>query len=174
MVAGSALALTADGADLLDDSGAVSNPQCLGAWAPAQRSVYADSDITGAAVQELRALNAEVWRDGVIQAAVAMPSMMKVSLFMQNQQRWWAACAGAGPLTVTPPGSSPTTWTFGQPRVSAGIVTITATASDGSASCERGLTARGNVIIDIRQCLPQGGNDVAALIRATGERVPRQ
>lgn len=173
-VGGSTLALTADSADLLDDSGAVSNPQCLGAWAPAQRSVYADSDITGAAVQELRALSAEVWRDGVIQAAVAMPSMMKVSLFMQNQQRWWAACAGAGPLTVTPPGSSPTTWTFGQPSVSAGIVTITATAGDGSASCQRGLTARGNVIIDIRQCVPHGGNDVAALIRATGERVPRQ
>ena len=103
-----------------------------------------------------------------------MPAMKQVSLFMQNQQRWWSACAGAGPLTVTSPGSPPATWTFGQPSVSAGIVTITATASDGSASCQRGLSARGNVIIDIRQCLPQGGNDVAALIRATGERVPRQ
>ena len=33
--------------------------------------------ITGAAVQELRALDAEIWRDGVIQAAVAMPAIKR-------------------------------------------------------------------------------------------------
>ena len=38
-----ALVLEKDSADLLNDSATIDNQPCLGAWAPAQQPVYADS-----------------------------------------------------------------------------------------------------------------------------------
>jgi serine/threonine-protein kinase len=131
-VGGSQLVLDMDSDKLLDDSAEVGAPQCAAAWAPAQQSAYTGStysgaDYTGVAVQELRALNAGVWQDGVVQAVVSLPSVPKVSGFVQEQQRAWAICAGQGPVTVTPPNSPPSTWTFTAPVTTAGIVTLTAT-----------------------------------------------
>ncbi|MFZ0833419.1 MAG: sensor domain-containing protein [Mycobacterium sp.] len=57
---------------------------------------------------------------------------------------------------------------------SGGAVSIGAKLRGGEASCQHGMAAAGNVVIDIRQCRPQGGNDVAALVSATAEKVPRQ
>jgi serine/threonine-protein kinase len=170
---GDQLIIDVDKNELLNDSAQVGAEPCIAAWAPAQQSAYAETGYTGVAVQELRALNAGVWQDGVVQAAIALPSIMQVSGFMQNQVRAWTACAGQGPVTITPPSGAPAPWTFTAPVTTAGIVTSTATAPDGQGSCQRGLVARGNVVIDIRQCRPEGGLDVTALVRATGEQVPR-
>jgi serine/threonine-protein kinase len=170
---GDQLVIDVDKNELLNDFAQVGAQQCVAAWAPAQQSAYAEAGYTGVAVQELRALNAGVWQDGVVQAAIALPSVMQVSGFMQNQVRAWTACAGQGPVTITPPSGAPTPWTFTAPVTTAGIVTLTATPSDGQGSCQRGLVARGNVVIDIRQCRPDGNLDVTALVRATGEQVPR-
>jgi serine/threonine protein kinase len=167
------LTLVSDDANLLDDAGTLSNAGCLSAWSPAQQPEYADSRVTGAAVQVLRALSAEPWQDGVIQAVVALSSQTEVGAFMRQQQRRWAACAGSGPVIVTTSGGPTQTWTFTPPSNAAGVVALTATVA-GGGSCQRGVTARGNVVIDIRQCRSQGDNDVAALIKATSDRVPRQ
>ena len=167
------LTLAADGAELLDYSNEVSDAMCLSAWAPAQQPDYADSNVIGAAVQVVRALSAQPWQDGVIQAAVALSSPSEISLFMQHQQRRWAACAGAGPVTVAGADGQAQSWTFDQPANSAGLITMASTMA-GGPTCQRGITARGNVVIDMRQCRSQGQNDVAALVRAAGDRVPKQ
>ncbi|QUR69119.1 serine/threonine-protein kinase PknH/PknJ [Mycobacterium spongiae] len=170
---GAALTMDSDTTELSANA-SVSSPRCRGAWSPAQRSVYAGSGQTGAAVQTLRALGAAVWQDGVIQAAVSLDSVMSISGFMQGEQRRWVACAQAGAVTVTLPDGAAQSWTFSQPVTTGGIVTLTATPADGGVSCSRGIAARGNVVIDMRLCRPGGGGDVAALIRAAGDRVPRQ
>lgn len=53
-------------------------------------------------------------------------------------------------------------------------MSIDAKLRDSGASCQHGMAAAGNVVIDISQCRPQGGNDVAALVTATADKVPRQ
>ena len=68
----------------------------------------------------------------------------------------------------------PQIWTFGQPATVSGAVTLTATPAGGTGSCQHGIAARGNVLIDIRQCVPAGPNNVAALVTATAAKVPRQ
>jgi serine/threonine-protein kinase len=165
--------MDSDNSELLADA-AVSAPACRSAWSPATQSAYSSSGQTGAAVQSLRAPGAAVWQDGLIQAAISLNTVMNISLFMQDQQHQWAECANAGPVTVTMPDGAVHTWTFSPPVTTAGVVTTSANSTDGSQSCARGIAARGNVVIDMRLCRPGGGGDVAALIRAAGDQVPRQ
>lgn len=170
---GDPLLLEQDSADLLDDAGIVDNPPCLGAWMPAERSVYAGSEDTGVAVQTLRAMNAKAWQDSVTQAVIAFSSQDKAGGFYVRQRGQWGLCGGQ-PITVTPPGGVAQTWDFGQPVTTAGVLTITATLRGGGGSCQHGMMVRGNVVIDIRQCRSAGGADVAGLVNATADKVPRQ
>lgn len=166
------LVLEQDGHDLLDDSATINTPKCLGAWAPAQQSVYADSGWTGVAAQMLRGMNKQVWQDSVTQAVIAFPSPTKAIESLQAQRKQWEACAGRA--VTTPPGESAQTWDFGQPATTAGTFTLDATLRGGAGFCQHGIAVSGNVVIDIRQCRSQGGNDVAALVSATANKVPRQ
>ena len=169
---GAPLALETEGTQVLDDVDEVDNPQCLGAWAPAQQTVYAGSGQTGAAVQQLRALNEKAWQDSVIQAALSFPSLDKVGVSYVNQRGEWALCGGK-PLTVTAPGEPAQTWDFGQPVTTAGVLTLSATLRGGNATCQHGILERGNVLIDIRQCRGTGA-DVAALVTAAAAKVPHR
>lgn len=158
---------------LLDDTDTVDPADCLGTWAPAQQRGYAGREPTGVAVQYLRAMNHRVTDDGVIQAVLSFPTWMDAVHSLQQQQRQWQACAGRS-ITVSAPGSGPQTWEFEQSEVFAGTVTSAARMRDGTAVCQHGINVRGNVLIDVRQCLPRGGNDISALVNTVGDRVPRR
>jgi serine/threonine-protein kinase len=169
---GQSVVLETDGSSLSDDAATVDNPQCLGAWAPAQQAVYARSGYTGVAAQQLRSLNENAWQDSVNQAVIAFPSQDSVGISYVNQRGQWGLCGGK-PLTVTAPGQPPQTWDFGQPVTASGVLTLTATLRGGTAACQHGILTRGNVLLDIRQCRASG-TDVAALVTAASAKVPRQ
>lgn len=169
---GGPLVLEHDNAALSDDSATLDNPQCVGAWAPAQRATYGASGYTGVAVQDLRALNETVWQDSVTQAVIAFPPD-KAGPFFIDERGQWGLCGGKT-VTVTGPGTPGQAWEFGQPTTNSGVLALTATQRGGSASCQHGIQVRGNVIIDIRQCRAAGAPDVAALVTATATKVPRQ
>ncbi|MEM6107094.1 serine/threonine-protein kinase PknH/PknJ [Mycobacterium sp. 050272] len=168
---GDPLVLEQDSAGLLDDSAAVDNQQCLGGWAPAQQSVYGQQGYTGVAVQTLRGMNEQAWQDSVTQAVIAFPGDKAVSA-LTAQEGQWSLCGGKS-ITVTEAGTPAKTWDFGQPRTTAGVLTLAATLP-GGGSCDHGMMVRGNVLIDIRQCRAAGGADIAALVSATANKVPRQ
>lgn len=168
---GDPLVLEQDNASLLDDSAAVDNQRCLGAWAPAQQSVYGQQGYTGVAVQTLRGMNEQAWQDSVTQAVIAFPGDKAVSA-LTAQEGQWSLCGGKS-ITVTEPGTPAKTWDFGQPRTPAGVLTLAATLH-GGGSCDHGMMVRGNVLVDIRQCRAAGGADIAALVSATANKVPRQ
>ncbi|WP_322857940.1 serine/threonine-protein kinase PknH/PknJ [Mycobacterium shigaense] len=168
---GDPLVLEQDSASLLDDAGTVDNPQCVGAWAPAQQSVYAPSGYTGVAVQTLRGMNEQAWQDSVTQAVIAFAGDKAVTSL--GTQRGQLSLCGGTSVTVDQPGVSAQMWDFAQPLTTAGVLTLTATLR-GGGSCQHGMLVRGNVLVDIRQCRGSGGPDVAALVNATANRVPRQ
>ena len=178
---GAPMALEQDATALLDDAATVAGPdaQCLGAWLPAQQSVYRPTPltgsftITGVAAQTLRGINQEPWQDGVIQAVVSFDSQQSAGKWYVRQRGQWELCGGTT-MTVTPPGQSAQTWEFSHTVTTTGVFTITATMRGAPGSCQHGIMARGNVIIDIRQCRAVGGADVAALATATAAKVPRQ
>ncbi len=168
---GDPLVLESDSASLSDDSATVDNPQCAGAWAPAQQNGYGQSGYTGVAVQTLRGMNEQAWQDSVTQAVIAFPGD-KADRSLVTQRGQWDLCGGKS-VTVTEPGTSAQTWDFGQPQTNAGVLTLAATLR-GGGSCQRGILVRGNVLVDIRQCRAAGGADVTALVNATANKVPRQ
>ncbi len=168
-----AVVLEQDGTRLLDDSATIDNQECLGAWVPAQQSVYGETAMAGVAVQTLRALYRTITQDSVIQAVVSFPDQNEPAIALQLQRRQWEICAGKT-VTVTTPKEPPHSWTFSQPTNNAGVFVLEATSSAGDAVCQHGISTRGNVLIDIRQCRPSGSADVAGLINATGDKVPRQ
>ncbi|HZU46853.1 MAG TPA: serine/threonine-protein kinase PknH/PknJ [Mycobacterium sp.] len=183
---GEPVVLEQDSHDLFDDSATVDTPECLGAWAPAQRPVYTGrpayfhSAVAGVAAQVLRAMNKKLWQDGVMQAVATFSSDSArlsshdlATTFVQEQQRQWDACAGRT-VVVTPPGEAPQTWQFGRPSITAGALTLDMTLRGAAGSCQRGMMVAGNVVIDIRQCRSPGGNDASALVKATADKVPRQ
>jgi len=168
-----AVVLEQDGTELLNDSATIDNQQCLGAWAPAQQPVYTETRIGGVAVQMLRALYRKATQDSVVQAVVSFPDPDGAGISLQLQRRQWDICAGKT-VTITLAGELPQTWNFGQPVNKAGAYVLEATSGAGDAVCQHGLTTRGNVLIDVRQCRAPGSVDVAALINATANKVPRQ
>jgi eukaryotic-like serine/threonine-protein kinase len=168
-----AVVLEQDGTELLNDSATIDNQQCLGAWAPAQQPVYSETRIGGVAVQTLRALYRTITQDSVIQAVVSFPDQNDPAISLQLQRRDWENCAGKT-VTITPAREPPQSWQFAQPTNNAGVFVLEATSSAGDAVCQHGISTRGNVLIDIRQCRPPGTGDVAALINATANKVPRQ
>lgn len=170
---GDVVVLENDTTTMSDDTATVDNPQCLGAWAPAQQPVYVGSSYRAVAVQMLRAMNQSETQDGVTQAVIAMPTQNTAGKSYLDQRGQWALCGGKT-ITVTPPGQPAQSWDFGQPTTTAGVMVLTATEHGGATSCQHGLLERGNVIIDIRQCRASGSLDVAALLNATAAKVPRQ
>ncbi|WP_077088800.1 serine/threonine-protein kinase PknH/PknJ [Mycobacterium rhizamassiliense] len=168
---GGPLVLEQDSASLSDDSATIDNKQCVGAWAPAQQSVYGPSGYTGVAVQTLRGMNEQGWQDSVTQAVIAFPGN-KAGILLADLHGQWDLCGGKS-VTVTAPGVAPQTWDFGQPLTTAGVLSLTATLR-GGGSCQRGMLVRGNVLVDIRQCRAAGGTDVMSLADATANKVPRQ
>jgi serine/threonine protein kinase len=170
---GDVVVLETDTTTLPDDTATVDNPQCLGAWAPAQQSVYASTSYRAAVVQTLRAMNQSEIQDGVTQAVVAVPTQNTAGKSYAKQRGQWALCGGKA-ITVTAPGQPAQSWDFGQPVTTAGVMVLTATLGGGATSCQHGLLERGNVVIDIRQCRASGSFDVASLLNATAAKVPRQ
>lgn len=170
---GNAVVLERDSSKMFNDVDTVDNPACLGAWAPAQQSAYAGTDYTGVAAQVLRALNRQAWQSGVTQAVIAFSSQDAATNLYGRQRGEWAACGGKS-LTVTPPGGPAQTWDFAQPVTTSGVLTLAATLHGGTASCQHGILVRGNVIIDIRECLPSADTDVTALITGTAAKIPHQ
>ncbi len=169
-----AIVLERDGTDLLDDSATIDNRDCLSAWAPAQQPVYAGSGYTGAAVQVLREVNASITQNSLIQSVASFESQDKAVTFVQAQQRQWTMCSSRS-ATVTPTGEAPQMAIFGLPLTNAGAITLNITlgAPSPTPNCQRGIAARGNVVIDVRQCR-SGGNDATAIVASIADKVPRQ
>jgi serine/threonine protein kinase len=170
---GEAVVLEDDRSQLFDDSAPTDPAECQGSWAPAQRSVYGGGTLTGVAAQQLRALYKATWQDGIMQAVIAFPSQMDAITTLQAQHRQWDICASRT-VTVTPAEQPAQQWTFGHAATVSGVVTLDATLQSGAGSCQHGMMARGNVMIDIRQCRTQGANNVPALVNSTADKVPRQ
>jgi serine/threonine-protein kinase len=93
-------------------------------------------------------------------------------MFFIRERGQWELCGGK-PITVTPPGQPAQIWDLSHPVSTAGVLTITATLRGANNTCQHGLMARGNLMIDIRQCRA-GGADVTALATATAAKIPPQ
>lgn len=148
--------------------GTITPPHCAGAWGPVSAGTYNGSGYTGIAVQVM-SLQPVV----AAQAVVSFPDPGAAKNFFDKQYADWSSCQ-----------STHITWSYagddagvdvGVPAMTGDIMTlklIPTTSAVPGHQCERDMTVRGNVIVDVRTCSPTVGSaglsvtsDIAAKIR---------
>ena len=127
--------------------GTLSNPDCLGALAAIQGSVYQGSGYTAVRGQ---ALNAEDPPHFVYEAAVSFPSAEQALGFVRTSADKWQACVGQL-LTVTTPNKI-FHWNFANPTGSPPKITQVHTQLHGGRTCQHALSAVSNIVIDVVAC----------------------
>ncbi|KEP42271.1 hypothetical protein MKSMC1_25630 [Mycobacterium kansasii] len=155
-------------------SGVSINPDtCASAVAPVLEGTYAGSGYTGLAVQGLQ--EPKPGRRKVIQAVVAFPDAAAAQHFYAQQLSVWQGCKLTD-VTVS--------YTNGQPDDHAKITVVT--GSEGIATtvllpagpngpkdseCERAMSARRNIVVDVRACGPNTITAGFMLIRMIDDNI---
>lgn len=128
--------------------------RCMGVWAALHRSTYAVAPTTGVAAQSVAEEPKPFHR--VIQGAVSFPDAAAAQAFVDLQTQQWGECQSRA-IDITY-GSDVEHVEIG-PVVKDGdmltVVTIPRLSPDApKVTCERAMTARRNVVVDIRACAP--------------------
>jgi PknH-like extracellular domain len=154
-----------------DWSADMNNASCLGVDGPGQDKVYTHSGWTSIRGQRLDdSVDGSTRRQHyAIQAVVAFPSARDAAAFYKTQTQSWSACAHHQFSDVNP-GQPDTIWTVADVTDRDGTLSTTeAQEGDTGWTCQRALTVRNNVAIDIVACSTNPGTaatDIAIQIAA--------
>lgn len=113
-----------------------------------------DLDNSGYLAVRTQALQDPRQTDHVIDdAAVYFSSAKAANDFVAKQAQAWPKCNGATLHPAPAPGESPSIWMVGTAANHDGMLTVTNTEEGAEGwQCQRALTARNNVVIDVRDC----------------------
>lgn len=140
--------------------GTTTHPQCGGIFAPGTATAYADSPMTAVAIQSFRLPTYE-YADAVVQAAVQFPDAAAAGAFVAREQQRWTACE----RTWVNDAPHPPGFFAGSITERDGVVLAGPTPRDGNYewTCQRGLTAADDVVVDVKVC-NFGGSDKAGVL----------
>lgn len=150
------------------------DPGCLAITGAAQRGAYADSGWTGMRGQVLREPPAaRAWSHFATQAVVLFPTAQSASQFFERSRDGWAGCANRE-MSYAQPLAPDQQWSVGPVAADRDMISVSRVQhSPQQWSCQRALTVRGNVAVDIEACSLDGPTEAAAAIAgAIGERLP--
>jgi hypothetical protein len=137
-----------------DWSSTFSDKSCLAMDGPAQEAVYADTGWIAMRGQRLddNFDDPAVRNDSAIQAVIAYPSARKANAFYDASVRRWSACANRK-FSEHPVDKPEIVWTVGEAHKVGGTLSTSEVqdSSDGW-TCQRALTVRNNVVIDVATC----------------------
>ena len=160
-----------------DDSGHFAGTGCLAVAGAAQRGVYSDTGFTALRGQVLREPpTVSSWSHFVVQAVVLYPSTEAASAFFARSRDGWAGCANRE-LTYAQEPAPEQIWSVGSARSErSGPDLLTVSRVQRSPerwSCQRALSVRGPVAVDVEACSLDGPTSAAATIAtAISDRLP--
>lgn len=160
-----------------NDSGHFAGTGCLAVAGAAQRGVYADTGWTALRGQVLREpLTASTWSHFVVQAVVLYPTAQAAAEFFARSRDGWAGCANRE-LKYTQEPAPEQIWSVGPARSERGgrdLLTVPRVQrSPEHWSCQRALSVRGPVAVDVEACSLDGPTSAAATIAtAISDRLP--
>jgi actin-like ATPase involved in cell morphogenesis len=140
---------------------------CLGSLYGSQPPVYAGSGYTAVSDQFLTEYSGNTLVNSVEQTAVSFRSASAASAFLTKSLNNWKACAGhVVPITSTGTDGTSATSSWTIQEVKAADTAISQIMTTGpSLSCQHGLQAVYNVIVDVTACanpITNQGADIAA------------
>lgn len=137
-----------------DWSKSVSDKNCLAVDGPAQDKVYANTGWTAMRGQRLddSVDDSKTRKHYSIQAIVAFPNAQDAANFYNSQVQSWQSCANRRFNDVNP-GQADTIWSVGDVNAANGMLTGSEVQQAGDGwTCQRALTVRNNLSIDIVTC----------------------
>jgi hypothetical protein len=149
--------------------GSVTPPHCTGAWGPVYDVTYNGSGYIALAVQG-------VFRDQthrLVQAVVAFPDAGAAKAFYDRQVVDWNACKSTH---IRFEQNGVTEADVGVPSVTGDLLSVMlvpTTSQVAGQQCERDMTVRGNVVVDVRACSPTVGSAGSSIAREIADKVGR-
>ncbi len=137
-----------------DWSSSINDKNCLAVDGPAQAKVYADTGWSGIRGQRLDdSVDGSKKRSHyAIQTVIAFPSAHDASAFYDSSGPSWSACANRRFSDVNP-GKPDTVWTVAAVTKDSGMLSTSQVQEGGDGwACQRALTVRNNIAIDIVTC----------------------
>jgi PknH-like extracellular domain len=160
-----------------DWSSSISDKDCLPLDGPAQDNVYAGSGWTAIRGQRLddSVDDSKTRNHYAIQAVVAYPSARDANAFYDSSAQSWSACANRR-FSDLPEGKPPVVWTVaGITKVSGTLSTSEVQEGGDGWSCQRALTVRNNVAIDVLACAaPLAAGPAVDIAEQIAAKVARQ
>ncbi|HTY33563.1 sensor domain-containing protein [Mycobacterium sp.] len=160
-----------------DWSSSISDKDCLPLDGPAQDNVYAGSGWTAIRGQRLddSVDDSKTRNHYAIQAVVAYPSARDANAFYDSSAQSWSACANRR-FSDLPEGKPPVVWTVaGINKVSGTLSTSEVQEGGDGWSCQRALTVRNNVAIDVLACAaPLAAGPAVDIAEQIAAKVARQ
>jgi hypothetical protein len=153
--------------------GRVDAAGCLAIVGAAQQGVYADSGWTGMHGQILREPpTAPEWSHYAVQAVVLFPTAAVAMEFFAKSQSSWTECSDRE-LTYPQAPAPEQLWSVSASRTNLGVLTVSRTQRGPQQwFCQRALTVRASVAVDVEACSLDAPTSAAATIAATiGERL---
>ena len=156
-----------------------SNPTCAGAVFNTIEVTYHRSGYLAVRGSQLSESGAN-FKHYVDEGVVSFPGGPDARRFLSTAQDVWRRCAGKHVVYTTSDGKA-TTWTARAPVTSGGVTTavVDKEAGDGY-TCEHGITAKSNVVIDVSACsytlldqgAEQGGAVASTIVNAIADKFP--
>lgn len=146
--------------------GSVTPAHCTGAWGPAYEATYQGSGYTGLAIQGFFQPPIQM-----VQAVVSFPDAGAAKAFYDRQVADWNECKSTH---IRYEGGGVTEADLGVPSMAAGIMTlllVPTTAKTAGQQCERDMTLRSNVIVDVRACSPTVGSAGFSIANEIAEKI---
>lgn len=147
---------------------------CLAVAGAAQKNVYANTGWTALHGQVLRdPPGAKAWSHLAVQAVVLFPTAQAASDFLVRSRDDWAGCANRE-LTYVEQPAPDQVWSVGPASTDRDVLTVSRVQrSPEQWSCQRALTVRGTVAVDVEACDLNGATSAAAAIAtAISDRLP--
>ena len=149
-------------------AGTVTPPNCTGAWGPAYQATYDGSGFTALAVQGVFANPTHK----LVEAVASFPDAKAAKTFYDRQAADWNACK-SNHIRFSYDGAA-TEGDLGVPTTTAGVMTLMfspTTSATAGQQCERNMTVRANVIVDVRACSPTVGSSGLSITTAIADRI---
>lgn len=141
---------------------------CTGAVAPGLRQVYSNSGFTGFATQNFSSDDPNY---KIVQAVAVFDSPRVAESFVDDQVNAWGRCTNQDvELSVVGAGASQSA-TTGVVETLDGIARMPIVV-EGNRACDRALSARNNVVVDVRLCGPADNGGGLALARLIADKIP--
>lgn len=152
------------------------NADCLGGLRPAIHSAYANTGWNAARIQGLTdtadALIQQTLHYSVEQGVISFSSVDAARKALADLTSLWSFCSGRT-MTMALPGKPLQRSTLGSVTDKNGIVSMTNTREgDTGWRCQRAMTTRSNVIVDIMACRADLANQGLDILNAIAAKIP--